>query len=91
MAMVLYGLLPIGVGVGQYIFYKIATGSTVQNGVVAKSLLYEPVFYPTEFVDAVFQNLTEVDGDAHGARAGHYLFPGTILFCAWHMASGLQG
>ena len=59
-AMVLYALLPIGVGVGQYIFYKIATGSTVQNGVVAKSLLYEPVFYPTEFVDAVFQNLTEI-------------------------------
>ena len=81
MAMVLYALLPVGVGVGQYIFYKIATGSTVQNGVVAKSLLYEPIFYPTEFVDAVFSNLTEITLNVlMGLEPGNYLFPGTILF-----------
>jgi hypothetical protein len=81
MAMVLYALLPLGVGVGQYIFYKIATGSTVQNGVVAKSLLYEPIFYPTEFVDAVFQNLTKLSLLVlTGLEPGNYLFPGTILF-----------
>jgi hypothetical protein len=89
-AMVLYALLPIGVGVGQYIFYKIATGSTVQNGVVAKSLLYEPVFYPTEFVDAVFQNLTKLMVMVlTGLEPGNYLFPGTILFFVlgiWHLA-----
>ncbi|HSK84717.1 MAG TPA: hypothetical protein VK902_15165, partial [Rubrobacter sp.] len=81
MAMVLYALLPLGVGVGQYIFYKVATGSTVQNGVVAKSLLYEPIFYPTEFVDAVFQNLTKLSLLVlTGLEPGNYLFPGTILF-----------
>src|SRR5215208_612804 len=46
---VLYAFLPIAAGVAQYMFYRIATGSSVQNGVLAKSLLYEPVFYPTEF------------------------------------------
>ena len=90
MAMVLYGLMPIGVGVGQYIFHKIATGSTVQNGVVAKSLLYEPIFYPTEFVDAVFQNLTNYgDGSGRGSSQGITSLPGTILFCMlgiWHLA-----
>jgi hypothetical protein len=79
---VLYAYLPIAAGVAQYMFYRIATGSSVQNGVVAKSLLYEPIFYPTEFLDAVFQNLTKL----HllvltGLEPGNYLFPGTILFC----------
>jgi hypothetical protein len=90
MAMVLYALLPLGVGVGQYIFYRIATGSTLQNGVVAKSLLYEPIFYPTEFVDAVFQNLTKLSLMVlTGLEPGNYLFPGTILFCMlgiWQLA-----
>src|SRR5215203_5793768 len=45
MAAVLYALMPIGAGLAQQLFYTIATGSSVQNGVVAKSLLYEPVFY----------------------------------------------
>jgi hypothetical protein len=79
---VLYAYLPIAAGVAQYMFYRIATGSSVQNGVVAKSLLYEPIFYPTEVLDAVFQNLTKL----HllvltGLEPGNYLFPGTILFC----------
>jgi hypothetical protein len=63
-------------------FYTIATGSSVQNGVLAKSLLYEPVFYPTEFLDAVFQNLTKLNLIVlTGLEPGNYLFPGTILFC----------
>jgi hypothetical protein len=83
MAVVLYALMPIGAGLAQQLFYTIATGSSVQNGVVAKSLLYEPVFYPTEFVDAVFQNLTKLSLFVlTGLEPGNYLFPGTILFCA---------
>src|SRR5215203_4250329 len=82
MAMVLYAFLPIAAGVAQYIFYRIATGSSVQNGVLAKSLLYEPIFYPTEFLDAVFQNLTKLSLFVlTGLEPGNYLFPGTILFC----------
>src|SRR5215210_6827359 len=79
---VLYAFLPVAAGVAQYMFYRIATGSSVQNGVLAKSLLYEPVFYPTEFLDAVFQNLTKLNLLVlTGLEPGNYLFPGTILFC----------
>ena len=79
---VIYAFLPIAAGVAQYMFYTIATGSSVQNGVLAKSLLYEPVFYPTEFLDAVFQNLTKLSLIVlTGLEPGNYLFPGTILFC----------
>jgi hypothetical protein len=81
-AALLYALLPFAAGVAQYLFYRIATGSSVQNGVLAKSLLYEPVFYPTEFLDAVFQNLTKLSLSVlMGLEPGNYLFPGTILFC----------
>ena len=79
---VIYAFLPIAAGVAQYMFYTIATGSSVQNGVLAKSLLYEPVFYPTEVLDAVFQNLTKLSLIVlTGLEPGNYLFPGTILFC----------
>ncbi|HVI71344.1 MAG TPA: hypothetical protein VM656_07650, partial [Pyrinomonadaceae bacterium] len=71
---VLYAYLPIAAGVAQYMFYRIATGSSVQNGVVAKSLLYEPIFYPTEFLDAVFQNLTKLSLIVlTGLEPGNYL------------------
>jgi len=91
MAVLLYAYLPLVAGVAQYMFYTIATGSSVQNGVVAKSLLYEPVFYPTEFLDAVFQNLTTLTLFVlTGLEPGNYLFPGTLVFCvlgAWYLAS----
>jgi hypothetical protein len=81
-AALLYALLPIAAGAAQHLYYRIATGSGVQNGVLAKSLLYEPVFYPTEFLDAVFQNLTKLSLSVlMGLEPGNYLFPGTILFC----------
>jgi hypothetical protein len=92
MAAVLYAYLPVAAGVVQYMFYTIATGSSVQNGVVAKSLLYEPVFYPTEFLDALFQNLTKLTLVVlTGLEPGNYLFPGTILFCVlgvWYLVFG---
>jgi hypothetical protein len=92
MAMVLYAYLPIAAGVAQYMFYTIATGSSVQNGVVAKSLLYDPIFYPTEFLDALFQNLAKLNLFVlTGLEPGNYLFPGTILFCVlgvWYLAFG---
>src|SRR5918994_3127616 len=81
-AALLYALLPFAAGVAQHLFYRIATGSSVQNGVLAKSLLYEPVFYPTESLDAVFQNLSKLSLSVlTGLEPGNYLFPGTILFC----------
>src|SRR5215208_4423743 len=50
---VFYAFLPIAAGVAQYVFYRAASGYGVQNGVLVKSLLYEPIFYPTEFLDEV--------------------------------------
>jgi hypothetical protein len=82
-AALLYALLPFAAGVAQHLFYRIATGSSVQNGVLAKSLLYGPVLYPTEVIDTVFQNLTKLTLSVlTGLEPGNYLFPGTILFCA---------
>ena len=81
-AALLYALLPVAAGVAQHLFYRISTGSIIQNGVLAKSLIYEPVFYPTEFLDTVFQNITQLSLTVlMGLVPGNYLFPGTILFC----------
>ena len=81
-AALLYALLPVAAGVAQHLFYRMATGSSVQNGLLAKSLLYEQVFYPPEVLDTVFQNLTKMCLTVlMGLEPGNYLFPGTILFC----------
>jgi hypothetical protein len=87
---VLYAFLPIAAGAAQYSFYRAATGYVVQNGVLAKSLLYEPIFYPTEFLDEVSGNLTEITLNVlMGLEPGNYLFPGTLFFCVlgvWYLA-----
>jgi hypothetical protein len=87
---VFYAFLPIAAGVAQYMFYTIATGSSVQNGVLVKSLLYEPIFYPTEFLDEVSSNLTEITLNVFmGLEPENYLFPGTLFFCVlgvWYLA-----
>ncbi len=80
--MALYALLPIAAGAGQLLFQKLATGSTGANGVKAKSMMYEPSFYPTEFVDQTFRNLTELGLTVFmGLKSGNYLFPGAVIFC----------
>lgn len=78
----LYSLLPILAGVGQIIFQKLATGSAGANGIKAKSMLYEPSFYPTEFVDQSFQHLTRLGLTVFmGLKPANYLFPGAVVFC----------
>jgi hypothetical protein len=85
----LYALLPVAVGVAPYIFYKAASGHSAQNGVLAKSLLYEPTFYPTVFVDKVFSNLTGITLSVlMGLEPGNYLFAGALFFCVlgvWYL------
>src|SRR5215212_3530403 len=87
---VFYAFLPIAAGVAQYLFYRAASGYGVQNGVLAKSLLYEPIFYPTEFLHEVSSNLTEITLNVFmGLEAENYLFPGTLFFCVlgvWYLA-----
>ena len=81
-AMLLYALLPAVVAVVQYLFSWVATGSGTQNGVLAKSLLYEPVLYPMELLDEVFNNLMQMYfALLMGLEPGNYLFPGALLLC----------
>lgn len=48
----LWVLLPLAIGAGQFLFYRLATGTSAANGVQLKSLLYDrPVFYFGEFLD----------------------------------------
>ena len=80
--MALYALLPLVAGAGQLLFQKLATGSTGANGVKAKSMLYAPSFYFTEFVDQTFRHLTELGLTVFmGLKPGNYLFPGAVIFC----------
>src|SRR3712207_4538407 len=87
---VLYAFLPIAAGAAQYSFYRAATGYVVQNGVLAKSLLYEPTFHPAAFLDEVSSNLTEMTLNVlMGLEPGNYLFPGALIFCVlgiWYLA-----
>src|SRR5215218_9005535 len=87
---VFYAFLPIAAGVAQYVFYRAASGYGVQNGVLVKSLLYEPIFYPTEFLHEVSSNLTEITLSVFmGLEPENYLFPGTLFFCVlgvWYLA-----
>jgi hypothetical protein len=49
---------------------------------LAKSLLYEPAFYPTEFVHKSLTNLAEASTKIlMGFKEGNFLFPGALLFC----------
>ena len=80
--MTLYALLPVVAGAGQLLFYKLATGSAGANGVKAKSMMYAPSFYPTEFVGQTFRHLTKLGLNFFmGLNSSNYLFPGAVLFC----------
>ena len=80
--MALYALLPLVAGAGQLLFYRLATGSTGANGVKAKSMLYAPSFYFTEFVDQTFRHLTELGLTVFmGLKPANFIFPGAIIFC----------
>jgi hypothetical protein len=87
---VLYAFLPIAAGAAQFLYYRVATGYSVPNGVLAKSLLYQPTFYPTEFLDEVSGNLAAITLNVlMGLEPGNYLFPGTLVFCVlgvWYLA-----
>lgn len=80
--MSLYAMFPIAAGAGQLLFQKLATGSFGANGVKAKSMMYAPSFYPTEFVDQTFRHLTELGLTVFmGLKPANFLFPGAVLFC----------
>ncbi|HZG62439.1 MAG TPA: hypothetical protein VEY13_02860, partial [Rubrobacteraceae bacterium] len=74
-------LCPFAVGAGQLIFYHLTTGTSVANGIQAKSVLYEPIFYPTEALALAFSRLLKLLLDVFsGLDVRGYLFPGAVLF-----------
>jgi hypothetical protein len=76
----LWSLLPLAVGLGQLLFYKIATGTVQANGVQAKSMLYDqPVFYFGQFVDRTMGNLHGFVGLFSGFSEQDYAFPAASL------------
>ncbi|MDR7302437.1 glycosyltransferase family 39 protein [Haloactinomyces albus] len=71
--------LPLLAGIGQRLFYRAVTGTTTATGAQAKSLLYTPIFYPTEFLDAA---LTRFHGFLlvfSGLNDYAFVFPGALL------------
>ena len=75
-------MLPVFAGALLLLFYRLVTGTSSANGMLAKSLLYEPVFYPTEFVQKSISNLTKASLQIlMGFGNGNFLFPGALLFC----------
>lgn len=75
-------MLPVFAGALLLLFYKLVTGTSSANGMLAKSLLKEPAFYPTEFVQQSISNLTEASLQLlMGFKNGNFLFPGALLFC----------
>jgi hypothetical protein len=75
----LLSLTPLMAGAGQLLFYKVATGSTVANGVHAKSLLYEDIFWPTDVLYSVASNLRGLFGLLTGVTNQDFTLPGGIV------------
>ena len=75
-------MLPVFAGALLLLFYRLVTGTGSANGMLAKSLLYEPASYPTEFVQKSISNLTKASLQIlMGFGNGNFLFPGALLFC----------
>ncbi|RCW39747.1 4-amino-4-deoxy-L-arabinose transferase-like glycosyltransferase [Halopolyspora algeriensis] len=60
---------------GQSLFYLVATGSSSANGMRAKSLLHEPIFYPTEFAGAALSHFNEFVRVFTGLEGFDYVIP----------------
>lgn len=75
------GLAPLLVGVAQYAFYLLATGTPRANGVQSKSHLYDrPIFYLGEFVDRTVANVRGVVDHFNGLNNTDFAFPFALVF-----------
>ncbi|NIJ14579.1 hypothetical protein FHU38_004980 [Saccharomonospora amisosensis] len=79
-AFAVWGLLPVAAGVGQYLFYKLATGTFTANGVRSKSHLYnDPILYVGDFVDRTVANVRGLVGSFTALDNTDFAFPGALL------------
>ncbi|MGW9308889.1 hypothetical protein ACWGPQ_12855 [Saccharomonospora azurea] len=73
--------LPLLVGVAQYAFYRLATGTFSANGVQSKSHLADrPIFYLGEFVDRTFANIRGIVDHFNGLNNTDFVFPFALAF-----------
>ncbi|OQO90831.1 hypothetical protein B1813_14995 [Saccharomonospora piscinae] len=78
---ILASVVPLLVGVAQYVFFLLATGTLRANGVQSKSHLYDrPIFYPGEFVDRTFANIRIVVDHFTGLNNTDFTFPLALVF-----------
>lgn len=73
-------LLPPAAGAGQYLFYKIATGTFSANGVQSKSHLSDqPMFYLGDFIDRTVAHVRALIDFFTGLGNTDFAFPGALL------------
>ncbi|WP_199430807.1 hypothetical protein [Qaidamihabitans albus] len=80
-------LLPVAAGLGQYLFYLLATGTMTANGVRAKSHLYDrPQFFLGDFVDRTTANVRGFVDALVGLNNQDFAFPGALVLCVGGLA-----
>ncbi|MFN2495424.1 MAG: hypothetical protein ABR608_05900 [Pseudonocardiaceae bacterium] len=72
-------LLPIAAGCAQLLLYQLMTGTTSANGVQAKSYLFAPIFYPTQFLEQTTLNIRDFLSIFTGLNNQDYVFPGALV------------
>ena len=79
--------LPLVVALGQRLLYRALTGSAENNGVLAKSWLYQPLGSPIEVVDRMATNARETVSTYGGLDGVGIVAPGTLLLAALGLAA----
>lgn len=72
-------LVPLVAGAGQLAFNYAATGTVSANGVVAKSFLYAPQFYPEEVLYLTLGNVRGFISTFSGISTQDFVFPGALV------------
>lgn len=72
-------LLPIAAGGAQLLLYHLMTGTASANGVQAKSFLFAPIFYPTQFLEQTTLNFRGFLAIFMGLSTQDYVFPGALV------------
>jgi hypothetical protein len=79
--------LPVVAALGQRLLYLALTGSSENNGVLAKSWLYQPLGSPVEVVDRMVTTTREVVATYGGLTGVGVVAPGTLLLAALGVAA----
>jgi hypothetical protein len=79
--------LPLVAALGQRLLYRALTGSSENNGVLAKSWLYQPLGSPIEVADRMATSAREAVATYGGLGDVGIVAPGTLLLAAVGLAA----